>query len=87
MSIVTYRGWVKNGVVLVEGDVELPEGIEVRIELENGAEAVSPSRDREPTIGQKLAALGRWAETLPCDLPEDLAENHDHYIHGTPKRS
>jgi hypothetical protein len=20
------------------------------------------------------------------DLPEDLAENHDHYVHGTPKR-
>jgi len=20
-----------------------------------------------------------------CDLPSDLAENHDHYAHGTPK--
>ena len=24
---------------------------------------------------------------MPDDLPEDLAEEHDHYIHGTPKRN
>lgn len=83
---MTYRGRVKNGVVLVEGNVDLPEGIEVRIELENGGEAVSPSLDSEPTIGQKLAALARKFESLPCDLPEDLAINHDHYLHGLPKR-
>ncbi|MHB1035440.1 MAG: hypothetical protein ACYC35_23585 [Pirellulales bacterium] len=29
---MVYRGIVKNGVVVVEGGVKLPEGIEVRIE-------------------------------------------------------
>jgi hypothetical protein len=38
------------------------------------------------SIGQKLADLGRWAETQPCDWPEDLAKNHDHYLHGLPKK-
>ena len=35
----------------------------------------------------------RKLNTLPChfariadDLPADMAENHDHYIHGTPKQ-
>lgn len=83
---MTYLGRVQNGVVLVEGGVELPEGIEVRIEVEDILQR-EPSRRDRPTIGQKLAALGRWAETQPTDLPEDLAENHDHYIHGVPKRS
>jgi len=40
----------------------------------------------EPTIWQKLAQLGRDVESLPCDLPTDLAANHDHYLHGLSKR-
>jgi hypothetical protein len=63
----------------------LPEGAEVQIELADGAEPTT-NKPGEPTIWQKLADLGRWAETLPTDLPEDLAINHDHYLHGTPKR-
>jgi hypothetical protein len=84
---MTYHGTVQNGVILVEGGVRLPEGVEVRIELVDGT-AAKPKRpvDNEPTIGQKLAALGRWAETQSCDLPDDLAENHDYYLHGLPKR-
>lgn len=84
---MTYHGTVQNGVIRVDGDVTLPEGIEVRIEVLNGEEAKSPAaQDKEPTIGQKLAELGRWAETQPCDLPEDLAVNHDHYLYGVPKK-
>jgi hypothetical protein len=33
-----------------------------------------------------LVELAEWAETQPCDLPEDLAINHDHYLYGVPKR-
>jgi len=82
---MTYRGTVQNGVILIEGGVRLPEGAEVQIEVAAGAQWHTDTSD-EPTIGQKLAALGRWAETQPCDLPDDLAINHDHYIHGVPKR-
>lgn len=83
---MTYKGTVQNGVILVEEGVRLPEGAEVQIEL---ADSAQPPTDTsgEPTIGQKLAALGRWAETQPCDLPSDLAANHDYYLHGVPKRS
>jgi hypothetical protein len=82
---MTFKGKVQNGVIQVEGGVRLPEGAEVQIELADGVEPAT-EKSGEPTIGQKLAALGRWAETQPTDLPEDLAINHDHYLHGTPKR-
>jgi hypothetical protein len=63
-------------------------GREVEAEQRNAPSNAEPETAiDEPTIGQKLAALGRWAESQPCDLPEDLAENHDHYIHGAPKHS
>jgi hypothetical protein len=48
--------------------------------------ADSAQPNGEPTIGEKLAALGQWAESHPCELPSDLAENHDYYLHGQPKR-
>jgi hypothetical protein len=82
---MTYKGKVENGVILVEEGVRLPEGAEVQIELADGVQPPNDVSD-EPTIGQKLAALARKYESLPCDLPEDLAINHDHYLHGMPKR-
>jgi hypothetical protein len=81
---MTYKGRVQNGVILVEDGVRLPEGAEVHVELADATE--SPEKNGEPTIWEKLAELGRWAETQPSDLPADLAVNHDHYLHGAPKR-
>lgn len=82
---MTYSGTVQNGVIFIEGGTRLPEVAKVQIELEEATEQVTVE-PKEPTIGEKLAALGKWAETQPTDLPVDLAENHDHYIHGLPKR-
>jgi hypothetical protein len=71
---MTYRGHVKNGQITLDQPVALPEGAEVNVELvSNGQE--------QPTIWDKLRAL---AGTI--DGPEDWAKNHDHYIHGTPKK-
>ena len=38
---------------------------------------------RRASILQKLRALAGTA----INLPDDLAANHDHYLHGTAKRS
>ncbi len=39
-------------------------------------------------IWDRLAALGKQLEGLPSDdLPPDLAANHDHYLHGLPRRT
>jgi len=70
---MTYRGRIKNGVVVFEGDVPLPEGTEVRVE------AV------EPAGGKTLADRFRDVIGSISDLPADMARNHDHYIHGAAK--
>jgi virulence-associated protein VagC len=70
---MTYLGTVSNGVVILPPEARLPEGAQVRVE---------PIGDAEP-VGKKLLALAGTVK----DLPEDFAENHDHYIHGAPKRS
>jgi hypothetical protein len=77
---MTYRGTVRGGMVELPAEVTLPDGTEVVIVV---SETATPRA--ESGIWGRLAALGRWAETQPSDLPPDLAENHDHYLHGQPK--
>ena len=72
----TYTGQVRNGVVVFdEGTPPLPEGTKVRVKpIDMEAEI----RD----LSRHLLSIAGKAE----GLPSDLAEQHDHYIHGTPKR-
>lgn len=71
---MTYRGHVNHGVVVLEPGIELPEGIEV---------SVVPVT---PTPRKTLAEqFGDLIGSVP-DLPVDMAEQHDHYLHGAPKR-
>ena len=72
---MTYRGQVKNGVVVVEGDAPLPEGAQVQVQLVQEREAVRSLR----------TGLLKFAGALK-GLPRDVAENHEHYVHGAPKR-
>ena len=68
---MVFRGHVRNGVVVLDEPADLPEGAEVSVEC----------------IGRRTLAdrLRDVIGSVP-DLPEDLADNHDHYIHGTPKQ-
>lgn len=69
---MSYRGLVKDGVVVLEG-VRLPEGTEVRV---------------EPIEPSPRTLADRFAPFIGCvdDLPADMAEQHDHYLHGIPKK-
>ena len=71
---MTYRGHVKQGVVVLDSGSELPEGIEVNIE------PVTPPPRK--TLAEQFGDL---IGSVP-DLPADMAEQHDHYLHGAPKR-
>ncbi len=68
-----YTGTVKGGVVVLEG-VTLEDGTVVQVEPLERAPA--------STLGQRLK---RFAGTAR-GLPPDMAENHDHYLHGRPKK-
>ncbi len=72
----TFTGQVQNGVVVFdEGTPPLPEGTKVQVEP---VEMVSAIRD----LSRRLLSIAGMAK----GLPSDFAEQHDHYIHGTPKR-
>lgn len=80
---MTYDGTVQNGViVLADGNI-LPEGMKVQVATPSSP--IEAASSKKP-IGELLYELAVWAETQPCDLPEDLAINHDHYLHGVPKK-
>lgn len=71
-----YTGKVHNGVVVLDNGADLAEGTVVRVEVEPAPVA--------PT-GQGHQSLMKLAGVLK-DRPSDWARNHDHYIHGLPKR-
>jgi hypothetical protein len=74
---MSYRGKVKDGVVVLEGGIKLAEGTEV--EVQPVVETTSPPAEG---LGQRLLNHAGAAK----GLPSDLARNHDHYIHGTPRK-
>jgi len=69
-----YRGHVQKGVVVLDKGVELPDGMEVTVET------VRVPRGR--TLAEQFADV---IGSVP-DLPADMAQQHDHYLHGAPKR-
>ena len=71
---MSFQGHVQNGVVVFDEPVSLPEGAVVRVELI----ASSPR--------QTLAERYKNIIGTVHDLPEDMAENHDHYLHRAPKQ-
>ena len=71
---MVYRGYVKGGVVVLDPKVEIPEGTEVKVEP-----VPAPTRR---TLAEQLGDL---IGSVP-DLPADMAQQHDHYLHGAPKR-
>ena len=71
---MTYRGHVRNGVVVLDGSLDLDEGAEVVV---------------EPVAQKDLPTLAdRFREVMGTvsDLPPDMAANHDRYLHGAPDR-
>jgi hypothetical protein len=65
------RGHVRNGVVVLDNGVNLPEGTAVRVE------AIESSAQASSLADQLLQWAGKGV-----NLPPDLARRHDHYLHG-----
>jgi len=73
---VSFKGRVKNGVVVLPPGTELTEGMEVQVIAEP-----KPSLDDDPFA----AAVGKVARPRP-HWPKAYALNHDHYLSGAPKK-
>ena len=68
------EGTVHEGVVVLDAESGLPEGTRV---------TVAPREAAKSTLGQRLQWLVGSIEAMPADF----AAEHDHYIHGTPRRT
>lgn len=75
---MVYRGRVENGYVVLEDGMVLPDGTRVRVEPVGAPAAGGNTR----SFLDEVLEIAKTMEGLPTDL----ARNHDHYIHGRPRR-
>ena len=68
---MTFKGHIKNGAVVMDEFVNLPEGAEVEVALR----APAPP---QPTLFEQFADL----ICASSDLPSDAARNKRHYLYG-----
>ena len=80
MSTVRFTAEVlSDGTIRLPKDVQLAPGkAEVTVKQADAAQ----TRD-VPPVARELADLAAALDA--SDLPDDLAQNHDHYLHGSAK--
>jgi hypothetical protein len=78
---MTYRGHIKNGVVVLDKSLSLPEGAEVEVVLPATTRKRKP-KGKAPSLYERLKPVIGKAK----GLPPDASLNHDHYLYGLPKR-
>lgn len=77
---MTYTGHVENGAIVLDNPAVLVEGTHVIIEVLIDGEG--PVSSPVWTPQERLASFIGSID----GLPEDAAENHDHYLYGSSKR-
>ncbi len=78
-----YRGHVEKGVIVLDEPASLQEGTEVLIEpFTAPAIPKDETNDQSVLIGRDLLEFSGIMEGYPTDM----ARNHDHYLHGRPKK-
>ena len=78
---MTYRGYIQNVVVVFDQPVTLPDGTPVEVQTVASTEP-SEAPSNESTLFDRLRdVIGK-----ATGLPVVFAAQHDHYIHGTPRR-
>ena len=70
---MSFKGTVKNGVVVLPRKAKLPNGTKVQVTTMSRQN--NDLTDLLVGISQKVSGL-----------PVDLAEQHDHYLYGTAKK-
>lgn len=71
---MTLEGTFQNGVVVLDHPQNISDGTRVQV-------VVAGDEADEPTLANLLELAG-----TVDGLPSDMARNHDHYLHGQPKR-
>jgi len=82
---MVYRGTVVNGRAILDGGVKLPEGQLVVVRPLKA----EPTTKTKKSVGGRRTLYERFKPFIGIakGLPPDFSSQHDHYIHGTPKRN
>ena len=80
---MTYRGRVRNGVVVLDDPTALPDGTEVTVRPLEGGATGGKGRERPTSLYERYKRFIGAVHGLPADF----SINHDHYLYGTPKRT
>lgn len=78
---MTCTGHVRNGTIVLDEPLRLPEGSAVVIEVRDADTSPNISDQLPPTVFERLKPIVGAAK----GLPEDAASNADHYLYGHPK--
>jgi hypothetical protein len=84
--LMTFEGHIENGQIVLDQEAPLLDGMKVRVEIlkndateQNGTKSTA---NELPSLYERMKSVAGKAK----GLPEDYAINHDHYLHGQPKR-
>ena len=72
---MTYTGRVKDGTIVLDNPVELPEGALVVIEVASNTHSATDKPHGSPLSERYGTLIGALD-----GMPEDWAENHDAYL-------
>lgn len=85
-----YRGHIKKGVVVLDKRVKLKEGTEVTVRpVKSPKKTTKSSKTTKTKVKKKSESLLEALAPIVSKakgLPSDFARNHDHYLHGQPKK-
>lgn len=77
--MVSIKAYFDGNALIPKEPLDLPRGSEVIVHVESPS--VAPNANGKSALD--------WILANPIehdDLPQDLAEQHDHYLYGTPKK-
>jgi len=77
---MAYRGRVKNGVVVLDEPIELPDGTEVKVDVLTLSVDNLPD-DGIPTLFEQLQPFVGKVQ----GLPPDASVNLDYHLYGVPR--
>lgn len=77
---MTIQAYVENGQIVLPKPLGMPNGTKVEVSVQVVPTAIDGERR---TINERLGNVIGKAQGLPADF----AENHDHYLHGTVKKT
>jgi hypothetical protein len=79
----TFRAHFDGRALVPDEPVDLPHGATLRVSAEPVEEDLAEQQETGFPLLEEALEVARQMEG---DYPPDLARNHDHYLHGGPKR-